>query len=131
DRSFERDIIPMSRLNGMALAPWGVVGGGRLRTDEEEEQRQKANEKGRFMYGEDWKRTGPEKNLCRALEKVAGEVGRRISGQVFAIAYVMQKTPYFFPIIGTRSVDSLKVNIEALSVSLTPELVKYIESEDP
>ncbi|THU93002.1 Aldo/keto reductase [Dendrothele bispora CBS 962.96] len=36
NRSFERDIIPMARMNGMALAPWGVIGGGRLRTNEEE-----------------------------------------------------------------------------------------------
>ncbi|THU97161.1 Aldo/keto reductase [Dendrothele bispora CBS 962.96] len=130
DRSFERDIIPMARLNGMALAPFGVVGGGRLRTDEEEKQREKANEKGRSVFGEDWKRTEPEKKLCLALEKVAGEVGTK-NIRAVAIAYVMQKTPYVFPIIGTRSVESLKENLEALNISLTPEQVKYIESEGP
>jgi len=31
DRSFERDIIPMARSLGLALAPWQVVGGGELR----------------------------------------------------------------------------------------------------
>lgn len=28
DRDFERDILPMARDEGMALAPWGVLGGG-------------------------------------------------------------------------------------------------------
>jgi aryl-alcohol dehydrogenase-like predicted oxidoreductase len=27
-RDFERDIIPMCQANGMALAPWGALGGG-------------------------------------------------------------------------------------------------------
>ncbi|GJJ13530.1 hypothetical protein Clacol_007784 [Clathrus columnatus] len=36
DRSFESNIIPMARSEGLGLAPWGVIGGGRLRTDEEE-----------------------------------------------------------------------------------------------
>lgn len=27
-RGFERDVLPMARDEGMALAPWGVLGGG-------------------------------------------------------------------------------------------------------
>ncbi|THU86048.1 Aldo/keto reductase, partial [Dendrothele bispora CBS 962.96] len=130
DRSFERDIIPMARLNGMALAPWGVLGAGRLRTDEEEEERAQSGENGRSVAGEDWKRTEGEKRMCRALEKVAEEVGAKSIRSV-AIAYVMQKTPYVFPLIGTRTIESFKENMEALNITLTPEQVQYIESEGP
>ncbi len=65
-RDFEREIIPMARaegeqwcstticalvlglrrMAGLALAPWNVLAGGRLRTDEEEEQRRQTGEKG-------------------------------------------------------------------------------------
>ena len=45
-----------------------------------------------------------------------------------AIAYVMQKTPYVFPIIGGRKVEHLKANLDALRISLTDEHIKYIES---
>ena len=45
-----------------------------------------------------------------------------------AIAYVLHKTPYVFPIIGGRKVEHLHANIEALEVSLTPEHLKYLES---
>ena len=31
DRDFERDIIPMCRDEGMALAPWGALGGGHFK----------------------------------------------------------------------------------------------------
>ena len=45
-RDFERDIIPMAVDQGMALAPWGVLGGGRIRTDAEEQRRRETGEKG-------------------------------------------------------------------------------------
>ena len=46
NRAFERDIIPMARHWGMALAPWNVLAQGRIRTDEEEERRRQTGEKG-------------------------------------------------------------------------------------
>lgn len=45
-RDFERDIIPMTISEGMALAPWGVLGQGKFRTDEEEEKRRETGERG-------------------------------------------------------------------------------------
>ncbi|KAK7451178.1 putative aryl-alcohol dehydrogenase aad14 [Stygiomarasmius scandens] len=130
DRSFERDIIPMARANGLALAPWGVVGNGRLRTDEDEERREKSGENGRSMYGEDWKRTPEEARISRALEKVAKEVGVKSITSV-AIAYVMHKTTHVFPVIGGRKVEHLEQNTEALTISLSPEQIKFLEDEAP
>jgi len=40
----------------------------------------------------------------------------------------MQKTTYVFPIIGGRKVEHLLANVEALSIVLTDEHIKYIES---
>ena len=48
-----------------------------------------------------------------------------------AIAYVLQRTPYVFPIIGGRKVEHLLANIEALKISLSDEQIKYIESVLP
>ena len=45
-----------------------------------------------------------------------------------AIAYVMQKVPYVFPLVGGRKVEHLEANIEALSVALSEEHIKFIES---
>jgi hypothetical protein len=48
-----------------------------------------------------------------------------------AIAYLLQKTPYVFPIVGGRKVEHLLANVEALSIALTPEQVVFIESVIP
>ena len=47
-RDFEREIIPMARAEGMALAPFDVLVGGRIRTDEEELKRRQTGEKGSY-----------------------------------------------------------------------------------
>ncbi|KAK7062847.1 putative aryl-alcohol dehydrogenase aad14 [Paramarasmius palmivorus] len=129
-RSFERDIIPMARSLGLALAPWGVLAGGKLRTDAEEKRRLETGEEGRKRLGSDWKRTEEEVKMSRALEKVAQELGAKSISSV-AIAYVMQKTPFVFPIIGGRKVEQLKDNLEALDITLTPEQIKFLESQVP
>ncbi|CCM02031.1 uncharacterized protein FIBRA_04107 [Fibroporia radiculosa] len=120
-RDFERDIIPMALAEGMALAPWNVLASGKIRTDEEEERRRQT---GRTITGPDWERTPEQRKLCQALEKVAKE-------RTVAIAYVMQKTPYVFPIVGGRKVEHLMDNIAGLDVALTPEHVTFLESVLP
>ena len=77
-----------------------------------------------------WERTEDEKKMSHALEKVAKEVGldADLGIPAVAIAYVLQKTPYVFPIIGGRKVEHLMANIEALKISLTEEQVRYLES---
>ncbi|EJD04769.1 arylalcohol dehydrogenase [Fomitiporia mediterranea MF3/22] len=130
ERSFERKIIPMAHVNGLALAPWNVLVAGRLRTDAEEERRLASGEKGRTAFQPDWVRNENEKKMSTALEKVAKEMGTEYITAV-AIAYVMQKTPYVFPIIGGRKVEHLMANIDALKVSLSEEHIKFLESIIP
>ena len=48
-----------------------------------------------------------------------------------AIAYLMQKTPYVFPIIGGRKVEHMIANLEALEISLSEDQIKYLESVVP
>ncbi|KAF8920722.1 NADP-dependent oxidoreductase domain-containing protein, partial [Mucidula mucida] len=126
DRSFEREIVPMARAQGMALAPWGVLAAGKLRSDEEEQKRKETGEGGRAFLGS-WERNEDEIKMSRALQKVATEVGAKSLTSI-AIAYVMHKTTGVFRIIGGRKVEHLKGNLEALDVSLSPEQIKYIDS---
>lgn len=48
-----------------------------------------------------------------------------------AIAYVMAKTPYVFPIIGGRKVEHLRDNIQALSIKLSDEQIRKLEEASP
>ncbi|KAE9388543.1 Aldo/keto reductase [Gymnopus androsaceus JB14] len=131
DRSFERDILPMARSLGLALAPWNVLGAGKFRTDAEEQRRKESGENGRTMLSQDWQRTEAEVKVSRALEKVASEVGLGDNITAVAIAYVMYKTPYVFPIIGGRKVEHLKANLQALDIVLTEEQIQFLESVVP
>ncbi|EKM50555.1 uncharacterized protein PHACADRAFT_213470 [Phanerochaete carnosa HHB-10118-sp] len=128
-RDFERDILPMALHEGMALAPWNVLAAGKIRTDAEEQRRLESGEGGRTLFS-DWKRTDDERKVCLALEKVAADIGAKNITSV-AIAYLMQKAPYVFPIIGGRKVEHLYQNMEALDISLTPEQIKVLDDIVP
>ncbi|KAJ6456482.1 Aldo/keto reductase [Mycena sanguinolenta] len=119
-----------SYVNGLALAPWRVVGAGKFRTDAEEKRIRAAGETGRIMMNPQWERTEDEKKISKALEKVAAEVGTT-SLTAVAIAYVIAKVPYCFPIIGGRKVEHLMENLEALDISLSSEQIAYLESAVP
>lgn len=75
-RDFEREIIPMARSEGLALAPWDVLASGRIRTDAEEEARRQSGEKGRAL-SKGWERNEDERKMAKALEQVAAEVGAK------------------------------------------------------
>jgi len=114
----------------MALAPWNVLAAGKLRTDAEEERRRQTGEKGRTLFTSNWERTPLEREMSLALEKVAKEVGTPHITAV-AIAYLMQKASYVFPIVGGRKVEYLEANIDALRITLTPSHIKFLESIVP
>lgn len=64
----------MARSEGLALAPWGVLGGGKIRTNAEEARRKESGEKGRTILGPNWERSPEEKKVCDVLEEIAKEV---------------------------------------------------------
>lgn len=61
----------------MALAPWNVLAGGKIRSDAEEQRRIESGEKGRQLMATDWLRNESQRKVCQALEKVAAEVGAK------------------------------------------------------
>ncbi|KAJ7173658.1 NADP-dependent oxidoreductase domain-containing protein [Mycena filopes] len=130
DRSFEREIIPMARAHGLALAPFGVLASGNIRTDAEEQKRKESGDLGRTLFKPQWERTEEQRNMVHALEKVAAEVGAK-SVHAVAIAYVMQKVPYCFPVIGGRKIENMLSNLEALDISLSDAQIAYLESIVP
>ncbi|KAK8085296.1 aryl-alcohol dehydrogenase Aad14 [Apiospora hydei] len=112
-RDMERDIIPMARMFGMALAPWDVLGGGKFQTKAELERRKNAGEGLRKLYNEG-EQTEDEVKMSEALAKVAAEHGTD-SVTAIALAYI----------------EHLKQNIAALSIRLTEEQIRYLESVKP
>ncbi|KAJ7656937.1 aryl-alcohol dehydrogenase [Mycena polygramma] len=128
-RDIEREILPMCRHEGIVLTVFRVLGGGRIRSDAEEERCRVTGEKGRtppFSSSEAWEQTEDQKKMCAALEVVAAQVGAKNITAV-AIAYTMHKAPFVFPIIGGRNPEQLMANIEALGIALTRAQLAYID----
>ncbi|PVI00624.1 norsolorinic acid reductase [Periconia macrospinosa] len=113
-RDFERDIIPMCLDEGMALAPWGVLGNGGFKSKDEDPGRP-----AKFHL------TGKEDRVREVLESIAKPKGTTAAS--VALAYVMHKTPYVFPIVGGRKIEHLKGNIEALALRLSQEDMDKID----
>ncbi|KAF5625230.1 alcohol dehydrogenase [Fusarium sp. NRRL 52700] len=114
-RDFERDIIPMCQAEGMGIAPWGSLGGGKFKTEEQRNARE-----GRRVEASE-----KEIRTSKVLESIANRKNTLITS--IALAYVMHKTSYVFPIIGGRKVDHLKANIQALTLNLSPEDIQEID----
>lgn len=147
-RDMEREIIPMARHWGMALArklsplllpnpsnanlfllpAWDAIGGGKFQTKKQLEERKKNNENLRSLTGPG--QTENEEKISAALEKVANAHGIE-SPTAVALAYVMAKAPNVFPIVGGRKVEHLHQNIKALEIKLTTEQIEELESVIP
>lgn len=125
----EREIIPMCRHFGMAIAPWDAMGGGMFQSKKQLEERRKNNESLRSLMG-NGEQGESEARISAALEEVGEEHGG-VGPQAIALAYVMAKTPNVFPIVGGRKVEHLKSNVQSLSIKLSEEQIKKLESIVP
>jgi aryl-alcohol dehydrogenase-like predicted oxidoreductase len=127
-RDFERDILPMARHFGMALAPWDVLGGGHFQSPKQLAERKESGEGLRGFFTTE--QTEDERRISEALFKVAVEHGIQ-SVTTIALAYTLCKAPYVFPIVGGRKVEHLQDNIQALSIHLTDKQIEFLESAIP
>jgi diketogulonate reductase-like aldo/keto reductase len=119
-RDFEREIIHMAKEEGMGLCPWGALGAGNFKSDE-----QRKSQEGRKMD----EASEAAIKISKVLEKIASAKKTQITS--VALAYVMTKTPYVFPIVGGRKLEHLKGNIEGLKINLSDEDMNAIEEAYP
>lgn len=121
-RDMEREIIPMCEAEGLAILPWGALGRGMFRTSEEYNEADRA---GRKM--------GPQDKTHRVLGQKLAQLAKAKGTTLYcvALAYVLKKAPYVFPVIGGRKVEHVQRNIEALSVELSPEELDDLDSTVP
>ncbi|GKZ35212.1 hypothetical protein AbraIFM66950_005805 [Aspergillus brasiliensis] len=114
--------VYQGRDEGMGMMVWGVLGGGYLRSPNSSTER---------VRNVTHLLTGHEEKVSLVLDTIAKRHQEDISVTSVAIAYVLQKTPYLFPIIGGRTVEQLEANVKALSLELTEQDVKEIDNAYP
>lgn len=128
NRTLEKEIIPMCRQFGLAINAYAVLASGKLRSQKDIEARKASGERV-FRHGVS-EQTEAERKASAALEKVGEELGGK-SITAVALAYVLAKAPYTFPVVGVREVEQLQDNIAALDIKLSDEQILYLESVQP
>lgn len=110
----------MCRDEGMALAPWGALGQGMFQTEADRKAREESN-------------PGRKNNVSENALKVSAAfeaISKRKNNvplTSLALAYVMHKYPYCYPIVGGRNIKHLQGNVEALRLELSDEDIDEIE----
>ncbi|NJD18662.1 MAG: aldo/keto reductase, partial [Gemmatimonadetes bacterium] len=106
----ERDLLPMARHLDLGVTPWGVLGAGVLSG---KYTRGAAPAPGRAAEGG----AKVERNLAiaRAVAAVADELG--CTSSQAAAAWVRQQPGVIVPIVGARTLEQLRDNLDALNVT--------------
>src|SRR5512134_1399328 len=128
DRTPERDLLPMAKALGIAVTPWGVLGGGVLSGKYKTPKDRPAD--ARYAKDEAWAEvnvTDRSVRIARAASEVAKEIGRTPS-QV-ALAWVRQQ-PFgvIVPILGAKTIGQLSDNLGCLDVPLGPEQLAKLDA---
>lgn len=128
----------MCRDQGMGIVPWGAMGVSKFRTRERREDGPGDGRKVPLSENDE--------RLSEVIENVAGRKGVSFHALVSSflicipslvvnpsqcLAYLLHKAPYVFPLVGQRKVDHLLSNMTALSIKLTPEEVRELETVIP
>ena len=128
-RDIEDTILPTCRELGIGITAYGVLSrgmlGGRLRLDSPIGQRDARAYSPRFQ-GDN---RAANLQLVEALRSVAERLGLTVAQA--AVAWVAGRGADIVPLIGTRSLTSLKEAIAALEVQLTPHDFALMETAVP
>ena len=121
-RDPERDIIPMSRADDLAMCVWGILGGGSLTgkySDPDATKRYKGVSEERQALGE-------------RVAAMAAEIG--CTPSQLAISWVRQRPGTgapIVPILGARSLEQLTDNLGALEFQLSDEQIAELDTFSP
>lgn len=68
---------------------------------------------------------GTEAQVSLVLESIAKERNQPMTS--IALAYIIHKAPYIFPIVGGRKVSYLRSNVAALKIALSKDEINKID----
>ncbi|EIN04701.1 Aldo/keto reductase [Punctularia strigosozonata HHB-11173 SS5] len=126
NRDVEREVLPMCEDQGLGFCAFGTLGSGNFKTKEQREKEAREGVKGRNSFTNNTSEHYIK--ITNKLAKLAAKKNTHITS--VAMAYAIQKAPYIFPLIGCRTLEQLKSNVEALKLKLTEEEIKEIEAAD-
>jgi aryl-alcohol dehydrogenase (NADP+) len=123
-REEEREMLPLCRAEGIAVAPWsplarGFVTGGRRREDYGDTLRARTDAYGQGLYY--------QPNDFDVLERITAVAGQRgVPNAQVALAWVLQQPGITAPIVGASKTSHLDDAVAALKIKLDDAELKAL-----
>src|SRR5581483_4837450 len=123
-REEEREMLPLCRAEGIGVIPYSPLASGRLTRDASAEStlRSETDQVQRSKYDAT---ADTDRQIVERVAEVAEKHGA--SRVQVALAWLLQKTPVTAPIVGATKISHLDDAVGALSVTLPPDEVAYLE----
>jgi len=122
-REEEREMLTLCKEEKIAVIPWSPLAKGKLTRDwEESTARWEQEAVGKKFY------PATSESDRKVVERVAEVAKKRgVPRAQIALAWVLQKEPITSPIIGSTKMSHLEDAVAALSITLTPEEIAFLE----
>ena len=123
-REEEREMLPLCRAEGVGAIPYSPLASGRLTRNfaSEKTARSETDQIARSKYDAT---ADTDKKVIERVAEIAEKRG--VLRVHIALAWLLQKKPVTAPIIGATKITHLEDALGALSVTLTPEEIAYLE----
>ncbi|OMD60649.1 oxidoreductase [Paenibacillus odorifer] len=122
-REEEREMLPLCKEEKIGVIPYSPLASGRLTRDwSETTKRSETDQVQKNKYD-------ATADTDRAIVERVAELAEKhdVPRAHIALAWLLQKEPVAAPIVGATKISHLEDAVAALSVSLTPEEVAYME----
>ena len=120
-RTPERDLLPMAEALGIAVAAWAPLGGGALTG----KYLQKSTDNQPKRLKKDSTRlTERNTTIVKEVVKIAKEMGCKPAH--IAIKWVQLQRNQLFPIVGARTLEQMKDNLQSLDIQLSSEHIQRL-----
>ncbi len=124
-REEEREMLPLCRAEGIGVTPYSPLASGRLTRDWSAESSVRA-ETDKIAKSKYDATADTDKQVVERVAELAEKQG--VPRVHIALAWLLQKEPVTAPIIGATKISHLEDAVGALSVTLTPDEVGYLEA---
>lgn len=128
-RMAEVELLPMAAYEGLGVITYSPLGGGLLTGRYKDGY---SNASGRLVENQNYnKRYGGQfyEQVAREYSELCSKWG--INEATLAVAWVMAHKQVTAPIIGAAHTEHLKQSLQAVSLTLEPELLKAIDAISP
>jgi aryl-alcohol dehydrogenase-like predicted oxidoreductase len=133
-RDIEDEFIDLCLSEGVGITPWGPLGGGFLSGKYRAGERPSEPAAGRLATTPDqdeeaWSRRATDKNwqILEVIEQIIQEIPSTTYSQV-ALAWLLAQPAVDSIVLGVRTDDQLKDNLEAAEITLSDDQILRLEN---